>query len=250
LRYITFKTLRHFHPHSRIQLYVSDKYKKDGSIEVRQEFNSPDIVQKDYMHELSKLDVEIIPMDRFSRYFPNHQSDFFRWWYLSNFGGFYLDTDQIILRSFKKLPLKKNNFIYSSYEVDSPFAFDGKFSPVGVLGSAKGIPLAEYMLSQMKKYYEETNYNALGPLMFADVLSKLDMKKAFNAPPEYFYPAPICDYTDAAYSGKMKIPNESLAFHWFGGYAPSQTFNKKFSEEFAKTSNDTISTFLRSKGLV
>jgi hypothetical protein len=60
----------------------------------------------------------------------------FRWWFLATNGDFYLDTDQIILQSFKRLPLNFE-FIYSSYKVKSPFAFEGQFSPVGVLGSIK-----------------------------------------------------------------------------------------------------------------
>jgi hypothetical protein len=250
LRYLTFKSLRYFHPHSRIQLYTSKKYKNDGHIDVRQEFNSHVSIDKDYIGELANLNIEIITTDKFDQYYPNHQSDYFRWWYLNEFGGFYLDTDQIILRPFVKLPLKKYNFIYSSYKVDSPFVFNGKFSPVGVLGSIRGSVFCKYMSSEMKKYYDASNYNSIGPLMFQDILSKIKIQKSFNAPSNYFYPAPICNYINKFYKGKIKMPKESFALHWFGGYENSQKFNVKFDEKFAKKSNDSISVFLRGKRIL
>lgn len=250
LRYMTFKTLRYFHPHSRIQLYTSNKYKSDGNIDVCQEFNHPIPIDKDYMSELLSLDIDIIHTKEFDEYFPNHQSDFFRWWYLNKFGGFYLDTDQIILKSFTHLPLKKYDFIYSSYKVNSQFAFDGRFSPVGVLGSVKGSVFCKYMLSEINKYYNASNYNSIGPLMFQDILDKIKIKKSFNAPSNLFYPAPICDYTKKFYKGKAKMPKDSFAFHWFGGYKLSQEFNAKFNKKFAKQSNDSISVFLRKNKLL
>jgi mannosyltransferase OCH1-like enzyme len=79
---------------------------------VSQEFIHPKNFKKDYLPELGKLDVEIVPKENFAKYAPNHQSDIFRYWFLKEHGGFYLDTDQIILQSFKSLPLKDNDFLY------------------------------------------------------------------------------------------------------------------------------------------
>jgi hypothetical protein len=70
--------------------------------------------KKDYFDQLSKLNVNIIETERFDGYAPNFQSDFFRWWWLGEFGGFYLDTDQLILKPFSGLDLD-SHFIYSSY---------------------------------------------------------------------------------------------------------------------------------------
>ena len=86
--------------------------------------------------------------------------------------------------------------------------------------------------------------------MMADVKNKIDMSEAFNAPSQYFYPAPICDYMGDVFNGKMEIKKENLALHWYGGFKDSQDFNEKYTEEFARKSNDSISVFLRKRGLL
>ena len=70
-----------------------------------------------------------------------------------------------------------------------------------------------------------------------------------NYPSSHFYPAPEPDkYCEEMFAGTSIDCKDSYALHWFGGYGPSHEFNSKFSEEFAKTSNDLISTQLRNMG--
>lgn len=251
LRYLTFKTLRHFHPHSRIQLFTSTKFKSDiVTGNPIQEYSHPDLVTVDYIPKLKDLDVEIIPINMLSNHFPYQQADAYRWVFLVRDGGIYLDPDQIILKSFSSIPLKNYKFMYSSYEVDSPFAMDKGFSPIGVLGASPDSKIANYVIKRLPSYYEQNNYNAMGVLMMADTLKKVDKSEAFNAPSHYFYPAPICDRMQGVFDGSLEINDTNYALHWYGGYEPSQNFNKKYTEEFAKTSNDTISKFLRRKKII
>jgi hypothetical protein len=249
LRYLTFKTLRHFHPHSRIQLYHSRKF-KEGRGDEKQGFAKPDVVKEDYLEKLKELNIEMVRFDYLSKYWPNHQSDVFRWWWLKNHGGFYLDTDQIILRPFRGLPLAKYKFIYSCYEVISPYAPEGKFAPVGVLGASKDSKIVDYVNSVMLTKYKINNYNSIGPFMMMDILNKVDMSEAFNAPYAYFYPAPICNYVSMICDGSLKLDKNNYALHWFGGCDRITKFKNIYSEEFAKTSKDTISKFLREKRLI
>jgi len=254
LRYLTFKSLRYFHPHSRIQLYTSGTFEKRATSPVKssreeQEYNDASSDYEDYMGELKDLDVEIVTTSKFSNYTPNHQSDFFRWWFLQEHGGFYLDTDQIILKSFRSLPLNYK-MIYSTYRVNSPYALGDIFSPVGVLGSYPDSKVAKKIYKSLGDHYDKDDYNCIGPLMFADFVERHEILDGFNAPSSYFYPAPICDYTDKIYNGEFKLDKKSYALHWFGGYGKSQEFNKSYTEEKAKVSNDTISQFLRRKKMI
>jgi hypothetical protein len=82
------------------------------------------------------------------------------------------------------------------------------------------------------------------------IIKNADLSNTYNAPPFYFYPAPICDRMKNVFNGKMKLKKESFSIHWYGGCGLSQEFNRNYTEEFAKTSNDTISVFLRSKRLI
>ena len=250
LRYLTFKSLRHFHPHSRIQLFTNKKFNKKGNAGITDLEFLTNSTQLDYMPKLKELGVEIVDTNFGPKLFCYQQADMYRWIYLRDQGGIYLDPDQIILKSFKSLPLDKYDFMYSSYNVNSIYAPSGKFSPIGVLGGNNKAKIIQYVLSNILNYSKEGNYDALGVLMMDDVIKKLDMSSYFNAPSHYFYPAPIGDYMNEIYSGAMKLGGESYSTHWFGGTTPSQDFNRKYTEEFSKVSKDSISVFLREKKII
>lgn len=250
LRYLTFKSLRHFHPDAKIELFVGSKSMKDGHAwwgGEKQEFENPDDIGKDYIAELEELNVEIHHVDWFSQFHPNFQSDFFRWWYLNAHGGFYLDTDQIILKSFKDLPLD-NNFIFSAYDVQSC----GLYSPVGVIGAHKDSQIVDFVKRNLLKFLDVNSYNSLGPFMFRQVLvmDRDWSDKTFNAPSKIFYPIDDSFKIPLVYDGQFQIPSDSYALHWFGGHPKSQEFNSSYTEEFAQGSPDTISKYLREEGII
>ena len=248
LRYLTFKTLRHFHPDSRIELFVSDKFKNNGYQwgAEKQDFETPNVTEKNYIDNLKDLDVDVKYVDWFPQYTPNFQSDLFRWWYLKNFGGFYMDTDQIILKSFEGLELDYN-FIYSGYKARSC----GYYTPVGVLGATRDSKIVDYIFKNLTKFIDVNNYNSAGPFMFRQVIGLRAWKdKIFNTPSHYFYPIDDSFKVVDIYNGKFTAPIESFATHWYGGHPESQGFNKKYTEEFARESSDSISVFLRDKGII
>lgn len=242
LRYLTFKTLRHFHPEAEIELYIAEKAKKDGyqwSCE-KQDFES-EIEGKDYIEQLKDLNVKIFQGTFYEQYLPNFQSDFFRWWWLKSKGGFYLDTDQIILKSFKDLPLD-NDLIYSGYPAKSC----GYYTPVGVIGASKDSEMVDWIVKLLPQFVNFNNYNSAGPFMFRSMLGMKKWKeKMFNAPSEYFYPIPESYLVKNIYDGSFNIEKSAYALHWYGGHPDSQKFNKEFTENFAKESKDTISKMLR-----
>lgn len=247
LRYLTFKTLRHYHPNSKIQLYTTEKCQKSGHqwSREKQDFEISS-TQKDYSKSLKDLNVETVVLKNFAeKYHPVAQSDIFRYWWLTNNGGFYLDTDQIILKSFESLP-REYDLLYSQYF--NPQC--GQYTPVGVLGAIKGSPVMDYVTKHIMEYYRSDNYNSSGPFMFIDVIRKVDMSKSFNVPSVYWYPAAHSDLVGEIYNGTFKIPSVSCALHLFLGHPLSQEFNKKYTEEFARTSNDTVSKYLRDKKLI
>jgi len=246
LRYLTFKSLRHFHKDAKITLFISDGFSNSGYNwrDEKQDFEYNDNVE-DYTYMLKDIDVDIDKIDLFSKYPPNYQSDFFRWWFLGKNSGFYLDTDQIILRSFETLPLD-SNIIYSAYMAKSC----GLYSPVGVIG-ADHSEMVEWIEKLIPQFYDPGNYNSLGPFMFRTMLQMRKWKdKMFNAPSNYFYPIPDSYLVPHIYNGNVKLNGDEFALHWYGGSPISQEFNKGYTEEFAKASNDTISEFLRENGIL
>ena len=247
LRYLTSKTLRHYHPDSEIELYTTDKFRTDGySWDVEKQDFELENDGKDYMDDLKYLDVKILPCNQFEDYAPNYQSDFFRWWWLKDNSGFYLDTDQIILKPFDSLPLGYD-LIFTGYKALSC----GFYTPVGVIGSNKH-KIVDYINALLPQFYTAKNYNSLGPFMFHHVLNMEaeKLKRLVNVPSRWFYPVPESYQIIEAYRGECEVPDDSYAFHWFGGHPFSQQFNKVYTEEYAQKSKDTISKTLREKGII
>ena len=243
LRYLTFKTLRHFHPESEIQFYISKKYNKSANKwqTESQDFKN-ESESKNYIYELADLNVDVIEVDYIGNpeLCPVLQADLFRWMWMKREGGFYLDTDQIILKSFSTLPLEKE-FIYCRYnEIQC-----GDYFPVGVLGLEKNSTISDSMLNSVIECYSPFNYNSSGPFMMRSAIKKIDLSNSFNAPYYYFYPLPTSKDVSKVFSNSINVNSDSYCLHWFGGHPLSQEFNKNFTKDFSDKSNDTISVLCR-----
>jgi hypothetical protein len=248
LRYLTFKSLRHFHPEEKIELYISHNF--DKSIHnwgcEKQDFETENI-QKDYIDELPKINVEVKHVDYIGspKICPVLQADLFRWMWMKQEGGIYLDTDQIILKSFESLPLEKE-FIYCRYIE----AQCGDYIPTGVLGLEKNSPIADITLKHTINSYNPHNYNSSGPFMMRNAIKEMDLTRSFNAPFQYFYPINSSKDVWKIYEGCFSQYKETLSAHWFGGHPLSQEFNKNYTEDFAKISKDSISKILRENEII
>jgi hypothetical protein len=248
LRYLTFKSLRHFHKESKITLYTAREF--DKSVHSwsgeKQDFEE-NKDGKDYIEDLPSINVEIknIKCVGNEKFCPILQADLARWLMLRENGGFYLDTDQIILKSFDSLPLDRE-FIYCRYnEVQC-----GDYLPTGVLGLEKDSQIANIALDEVVSSYRKNNYNSSGPWAMRKLITMINLDRSFNAPYFYFYPLPTSKDVGKIYNGQIKIEDRSYAIHWFGGSKTSQEFNNIYTEEYSKTSKDTISIFLKERGIL
>jgi len=245
LRFLTFVSLRKHHPDAEIQLYLSRKSTKSVNWESeKQDFQSNSDI-KCCLDKLESLGVDIVKSELFPTYPPNYQSDLFRWWWMYNNGGFYLDTDQIILKPFNDLPLHVD-LIYSMYKAKTC----GIYSPVGVIGANIECPIVSDIMGKMSEHYDPKSYNSLDPYMFKDVYLENEAKWSkkhtmFNAPPHYFYPFAESKNIISAYKSRIHLTEESYALHWYGAHPKSQEFNSNFSEESCREDEDTISRLAR-----
>lgn len=247
LRYLTLASLRYHHPNSVIELYLQGEWKKDGFMWgcEEQDFQSDSLEEYVTPDEIYNLGISTKEFNEFSNYPPNFQSDFFRWWWLKNNSGFYLDIDQIVLKPFNILPLD-NNLIYSAYKADSC----GLYTPVGVIGACDS-ELVNWTNQLLPQFYNVNDYNSLGPFMMRCVLGIKKWKdKAWNSSWEHFYPVKDSYLVPSIYDGSFYPNDNAVCLHWFGGHPASQKFNKKYTKEFAKSSSDTISSLLRDKGII
>lgn len=250
LRYLTFVSLRKFHPNSEIQLYMPKKYENNP---VKWTGETQDFLNKDintnYFDRLDDLSVKIIETDKFDKYLPNFQSDFFRWWWLNEFGGFYLDTDQIILKSFNSINLNYD-LIWTKYKISG----NRDYYPVGVLGARKNTDILKYINEMIAKYYNRDDYNSIGPFFMQSIMQAKGgnwWNRTLNTDRKSFYPiGESCD-VDQLYNGSFNInETDSYAVHWFGGHPKSQEFNAIYNESKLKENKDSISILINKLGIL
>ncbi|MBD3407209.1 MAG: hypothetical protein GF411_13905 [Candidatus Lokiarchaeota archaeon] len=241
LRYLTFVTARHFHPDWEINFYVTDDFTTMKWCHEAQDFQNED--RDNYLEQAKTLCDHVRPYKHHEDKAPNFQSDFFRWHVMEEYGGWYLDTDQIILKPFDDLC--SYQFVYSFYEANGP---------VGVLGAEPKLRICNYVRETMNKRYKPSNYNSIGPQMWINVMKEIGKSKWFGDinslnSKHMFYPVPYSHGVHKIYDGSFEIPKSSYALHWFGGHPKSQKFNNKYTKEFMMASNDTISRFVRTLSL-
>jgi hypothetical protein len=248
LRYLTFKSLRYWHPDSEISLYVANDYNSSNhkwNVE-KQDFEGEDLSQPNYIDRLKDLNIKVINISSVgdSNYCAILQADLFRVLWLRDNGGFYLDTDQIVLKSFETLPLEKD-FIYSRYMEPQC----GDYFPTGILGASKGNRVAELALEKVMSTYSPYSYNSSGPFAFLKLAREYNFDKEFNAvnvPSQYFYPIHSSKDVSKIYEGLYNPIQDSYCVHFFGGHPMTQIFNKLYTEEYAKTSKDSITKIVNS----
>ena len=244
LRYLTFASLRHHHPDAEIELYTTDEWSNDNykwSCE-KQDFEDYSMMSsgttKDYMGVLPSLNIKILRFCNSAGYAPNYQSDFFRWWWLKNNNGFYLDTDQIILKSFNSLD-RNYDFITTHYAL----SWGCDYWPVGVIGGSGQSEIVKHTHAILPKYYNKEDYNCIGPWAFRSIVSSKVWKDRIGiTDPSVFYPVGESSFITPHYQNNdLIIPSNSYAFHWFGGLKASQEFNRVFSKDYALSHDDTFS---------
>ena len=246
LRYLTFKSLRKFHPQSKITLFVANKCKKselnfEGK---KQDFYDDKFVEKCFIEELKLLDVDVRYFDAFSDFHPNFQSDLFKWWWLSNFSGFYIDTDMLIVKSFDSLPLDKD-LIFSQYDTKN----NGKYASVNVIGSSGNSKTIKYCMDNIYSFYSKNQYTSIGSDIFKHALSLNMENNCFNAPFAFFNPISDDFMIEVIFRNNVQLSSLTYGIHWFGGNIASNEFNRVYTKDYIERSNDTISAHIKNIGI-
>lgn len=249
LRYLTFKTCRMFHPDFKMVLHHSEDSSKNTENWVREKQDFQSDMGKNYLDKLKDLNVEIRTNNSYTQYAPVFQADLIRWEVLRTEGGVYLDTDQIIVKDFSTL-LNCDMFFCIYYLPDGQL-----YCPIGVLGSRANQWIPTEIVKIIKEHLNTSAYQSIGPPFFRKFIISflpqiLTDRTIINYPQQVFYPLPIPDnFCDKLYTGQINFNlNYIFAIHWFGGFDLSHNFNAKYTEEFAKNSNDSISVLLRQIG--
>jgi len=245
LRLLTLRTFRHHHPDWKMRLWTSESNMVNvwsGNLE-QQDFQTGGI--KDYITQVSYLGIETVVFNEpiTKQLAPTFISDIVRFRSIDG-GGWFFDLDQIFCRSFDDLC--DCDFILGGYK-DVMYC--------GVVGASHSSNAPAIICERQKGLIANrlTLYNGLGILLLRSVLQSHDFailtsgEKHRMLPHQYFYPVPESARVEQIYNGVLQIPAspDNYAVHWYGGHPLSQEFNRKYTPEFAKTSNDSISFYCR-----
>lgn len=254
LRFLTLKSFRHHHPDWIMNLWTSGSNTGNvwkGNTE-QQDFQSKP-TGRNYMADVPGLKVNILQFNYSiaKELAPNYISDIARFRTIEE-GGWFFDLDQIFLRNFDDL---------CNYDFVAGRGGDGSMY-CGVLGASpfSGIPALVNRL-QVARLARSTSLPVYGELgnVFLHKLSKSDEwgnasegERHLITGFEYFYPVNNSGDVPLIYEGKIAVPatENNYALHWYGGHPRSQEFNAKYTAAFAKRSNDAVSVYCRSTGLI
>jgi 2-O-methyltransferase len=252
LRLLTLATFRYHHPHWKMNLWVSKSDCSQGwKGTEKQDFQVKDETRTDYLRRALDYDVNIVLFDYSitRKLAPNYVSDIARWRTIDG-GGWFFDLDQIFVRNFDRLC--RNDFVSGGHRT----------MYCGVLGASKNSEVPEFVnrmqIVRLTGGDKLTGYVEFGNL-FVHKLSLTDEWKVKTAgekhlitESECFYPVAVSKDVDRIYKGEVLLPagENNFALHWYGGHPKSQAFNRKYTPEFAKESNDSISMYCRGIGVV
>ena len=233
-RYLTVKTLRHHHPDWEINLSIAQESDTSVRWEAEEQDSQYEQLGNHIEQAKSLADNVNIYTDHADKS-PNYQSDFYRWETILREGGFYIDMDAIILRSFEGL--RKHKFIYTQY---------GGYFATGIVASEPGHPMTKRIVETIDLLYNPKDYNSIGPYMVEYVVKRKGFvgDGIFNS--KYsFQPIQYSHQVNKLYDGTAIISPETYAIHWFAAHPFSQEFNKTYDENKMMTGSDTISKILR-----
>lgn len=250
LRLLTLITFRYHHPDWKIRLWTSESNTANvwnGNLE-QQDFQQKG--GKDYISEAQYYGVETVPFDDplTKQLAPNFISDIMRFRTIDG-GGWFFDLDQVFVRNFDDLC--DCDFILGAYN-DVMYC--------GVVGASEKskAPLI------IRKYQEGSilgrlsQYNGLGILLLRAILHHPAFIEGtagehhMMLPHPYFYPVFESARVRQIYDGMLVLPVSEVnyAIHWYGGHPLSQKFNAGYTEDFARTSDDSISVYIRNEVII
>lgn len=254
MRYLTLLSFRKLNPDWPISLYVSSEYRLCGEWGIEsQDWHGE--IGKDYRNQLEKLNIKIekwTPPRLARGSDPVKQSDVFQWWYLYEIGGFYADMDILWVHSCAQLYDK-----ISKYEVVLSIT-DWGF-PIGFLAGVAETRLYKHVLDKAILRAGESSYQSSGVHAVYEALklsrdnirgAKESLKARYNEriynlkPKESVYPFSWKE-VGKIFSTRLKLENDELGIHWFGGSKVAQSYNRLLNDSNWHKHRNTFTKHVR-----
>jgi len=222
LRYLTIFSFKKWNPEWRLILYIpSSPYQEDLTWGTPEHKNKS-IHTTNYMPEVSRLGVEICPIDLSQIGFRNDvpevfKSDFLRLWLLSTVGGLWSDMDILFFSSLNSISAGDSNTV---------LCYDRGIWRIGLMMSSPNNHFFEIMYKQAHDNFNLENYQSMGTTLMKGISKNLDCANllhqdlnVYGLSPSVVYPISSTD-AERIYSSVERnwATKDTIGLHWYGGY--------------------------------
>ncbi len=250
LRYVSVYSFKKMNPTWKVILHASDKFNLNiWNERIVQDFSSTSI--SNHLNELKENGIEIKevePIFSFQESNPVRNSDIYRWYVLSKYGGLYIDTDILFFKSVDVLEDILNNS-------DVLLCINSrKWNYIGFVGSSAKNSFYKKVF-ELSKYSSSSSYQSSGAYsvntIVKEIVYSLIRKKRIrcnnlifhNLSEELVYPISYLKMKEVYEKGldSYNFPNSCIGFHWFGGLPCSYEFNEKATKDNFRSFNNLVS---------
>ena len=264
LRYLTILSFKINNPDWSIHLYIPKNVSNSVSWKEKGGDNFHKCDQKDYKGEdyydrlVNEVAVKIIKVD-FSKTFLTkeapepHKSDLLTWQILATKGGLWCDMDIVFCRPLNDM------FKYYNPDSDTVLCYDNRIpeydgspsKPIGFLLSSPNNIFFKRAILESKNNYKSSSYQSIGTVTLKRLGNTIEeCKRKFytnvieNINPDHIYHFHHKKISQI-YNKNIKIPEQLIGIHWYGGHPLSQEFNNRINLENYKNENNTLGNLIK-----
>jgi len=234
MRFLTLKSFCHHNPMWDVTLYVGSRGKEFDYWDTHEEQDFFKYVGPDYFTWLDTLPIKVVEWKLDLSLTPVHQSDIFRWWLLSQKGGYYSDMDILYVDALPN--------ITDSTEILMCLA--NNRTNIAFLGSNGTSQFYSDVYELALKRVNNADYQSAGTKCLHEVISgfntiRLDdspkyMRAKYRGllmvPDAFIYP---WHYTniEKVFIETHSAPSVTRGIHWYAGTKLAQEFNNILTEK-------------------
>jgi hypothetical protein len=268
---MTLYSFRKFNPDWEMVLYQSKQkvYKKTWNDPNSQDFFT--FNGKDYTNKIKELNIKIINWDINNNKINNkinlqdisssHKSNFLKWSELYNVGGVFSDLDILFIRPMVELYEKIKNY--------DGMVCQTQWLSIGFMASKPGNKFFKDVFNSATKTYSNTKYQSAGVCSVFSALNcsqktaletmkKQYKEKFYNLPFHVVYPfigdihSSLTRIMKINYDDKIlnTIKNDTIGFHWYGGFSLSQDLNNFLNDENYKSYKNIITDLINKFNII
>ena len=243
MRYLTLRSFRYYHPDWRMLVYSAEESRLNKMWRSCEKQDFTEYAGKDHSSDAISLGIdnhEWAPDFEISHLTPVHQSDLFRWWWLSRNTGFYSDMDILYLNTIDPLADVMSEFSVGAIAAGNDSAF-----PIAFLAANRSRAFYREVLSvALGKVGEGREYQSAGCCAVCDSarhrrgstglkcsISTVHSEEEFC----WFSPLSVYPFTwteiDRICDQTVELPDVTRAIHWYAGAPRSQTMNRLLTKD-------------------